>query len=192
MSSINKKPEIPMLFRPIYTTTGSCTELLIDNTPSILDLRSVDSIRSALAREYAVDLRAQGRIIIRDFHRHQPVPFFLPEPVRPDGGRVFVPLKMCKPRVARDRAYGYVDLSYIDHLEPVDNTSSLLHLTTGDTAELFCSLSATRSNLALGREVAARYLRPIPAEEDQVVQAARILLDRLSHIEEYLEHLARM
>jgi len=191
MSSINKKPEIPILFRPIYTPTGSCTELFVENASSIMDLRSVDSIRSALAREYAVDLRAQGRIIIRDFHRHQPVPFFLPEPARPDGGRVFVPLKMCKPRVARDRAYGYVDLAYVDHLEPMDHTSSLLHLITGDTVELFCSLSATRSNLALGREVAARYLRPAPVEEDQVIQAARILLDRLTHIEEYLERLAR-
>jgi len=192
MTSICHKPGTPILFRPVYTSTGSCTELFMENAPSIMDMRSVDSIRSALAHEYAVDLRAQGQIIIRDFHRHPPVPFLLPEPASTDGGRVFVPLKMRKPQVARDRVYGYVDLAYIDHLEPVDHTSSLLRLTTDDTVELFCSLSAARSNIALGREVAARYLRPALLEEDQVIQAARILLGRLSHIEEYLERLVRI
>jgi hypothetical protein len=49
---------VPILFRPVYTDTGSSTELLFAHSPAIYDNHSVDSIRLALAREYAADLKA--------------------------------------------------------------------------------------------------------------------------------------
>ena len=68
--------KIPILFRPVYTNTGSSTELLFTDYLPAYDKRSVDSIRLALAREYAVDLKAQARKIARDFERCSPLPFF--------------------------------------------------------------------------------------------------------------------
>jgi len=182
--------KIPVLFRPVYTNTGSSTELLFTDYLPAYDKRSVDSIRLALAREYAVDLKAQARKIARDFKRCSPLPFFLPEPARKNGGRVFVPFKMRRPRITRDRVYGYADLTYIDRLEP-DQRNCRLHLTTGAVVELLCSATTARANLALGNDITSCYLRPAPAEDDQIVQAARLLLDRLERIEGYLQQLAK-
>jgi hypothetical protein len=182
--------EIPILFRPVYTDTGDITELLFADAPALYDKRSVDSIRLSLAQEYAVDLKAQARKIARDFKRYSPLPFFLPEPARKDGGSVFVPFKMRRPRITRDRVYGFADLAYIDRLEPIQRNCRL-HLTTGATVELYCSAATARANLVLASEVASRYLRPILAEEDQFIQAARLLLKRLDRIEGYLHRLAK-
>jgi hypothetical protein len=182
--------KIPILFRPVYTNSGSSTELLFTDYLPAYDKRSVDSIRLALAREYAVDLKAQARKIARDFKRCSPLPFFLPEPARKDGGRVFVPFKMRRPRITRDRVYGYADLTYIDRLEP-DQRNCRLHLTTGAVVELLCSATTARANLALGNDIASCYLRSAPAEDDQIVQAARLLLHRLERIEGYLQQLAK-
>ncbi|MGS0765304.1 hypothetical protein [Syntrophomonas curvata] len=192
MASPTNTLTLPVLFRPLYTDSGSSTELLYADAVVNIESRSVDSVRSSLAKEFAIDLQAQARIIARDFNRYPPLPFFLPEPTRADGGRVYVPLKMRKPRVARDRVYGYIDLAYIDRPEPGGKGSSLLYLTTGESFELFCSFSTARASISLGRDVANRYLRPAPAEEDQVIQAAHILLKRLNRIETYLEHLTRI
>lgn len=124
------------------------------------------------------------------FKRCSPLPFFLPEPARKDGGQVFVPFKMLRPRITRDRVYGFADLTYIDRLKP-DQRNCRLHLNTGVTVELYCSISTTQANLALAGETASRYLRPAPAEDDQIVRAARLLLDRLERIEGYLQQLAK-
>ncbi len=189
MSSAWPVSKIPILLRPVYTNTGSSTELQFADSPTVYDNRSVDAVRLALAREYAVDLKAQARKIARDFKRCSPLPFFLPEPARKDGGRVFVPFKMRRPRILRDRVYGYADLTYIDRLEP-DQRNCRLHLTTGTAVELYCSISTARAALSLGQDIALRYLRPHPAEDDQIIQAARLLLDRLERIESYLQQLA--
>jgi hypothetical protein len=123
-----------------------------------------------------VDIKAQTRKIARDFKRCSHLPFFLHKPARKDGSRVFVPFKMRRPRIPRDRVYGYADLNYTDRL----------HLTTGAAVKLYCSISTARTCLALGNEIASCYLRPHP-----IVQAARLLLDRLEHIEGYLQQLAK-
>lgn len=57
--------KLPIPFRPVYTDTGSSTELLFADSTALYDSRSVESIRLALAREYAVDLKAQARKIAR-------------------------------------------------------------------------------------------------------------------------------
>lgn len=182
--------QVLILFRPVYTDSGSSTELLFADSLAVYDIRSVDSIRAALAREYAVDLQAQARKIARDLHRYPPLPFYLPDPNRPEGGRVFIPLKMRTSRVARDRVYGYVDLHYIERLEPALN-HCLLNLTSGHSIELPCSLGTARGSLAVGREIADRYLRTSSCEEEQIIQAARLLLGRLNRIEDYLNRLTR-
>ena len=134
---------VPILLRPVYTDTGSSTELLYAGCAPVYNNRSVDSIRSLLAREYAVDLKAQSRKIARDFKRCSPLPFFLPEPARQDGGRVFVPFKMRRPKVPRDRVYGYIDLDQVDHLEPAAN-NCIIYLANGSAVELFCSTATAR------------------------------------------------
>lgn len=105
--------KMPILFRPVYTNTGRFTELQFADSPPVYDNRSVDAVRLALAREYAVNLKAQARKIARDFKRCSPLPFFLPEPARKDGGRVFVPFKMRRPRITRNRVYGFANLTIL-------------------------------------------------------------------------------
>lgn len=190
MSSALSGLPVPILFRPVYTDTGSSTELLYADLPPVYNNRSVDSIRTALAREYAVDLKAQARKIARDFKRCFPLPFFLPEPARQDGGQVFIPFKMRRPRVLRDRVYGYIDLDQVDHLDPAAN-NCIIYLANGTAVELYCSTATARASLALGEDIALRYLRPHPAEDDQIILAVRLLLERLNRIESHLQELAK-
>ena len=167
-----------------------CYSTLYAGCAPVYNNRSVDSIRSLLAREYAVDLKAQSRKIARDFKRCSPLPFFLPEPARQDGGRVFVPFKMRRPKVPRDRVYGYIDLDQVDHLEPAAN-NCIIYLANGSAVELFCSTATARASLALGEDIALRYLRPHPAEDDRIIQGARLLLERLNRIESHLQELGK-
>lgn len=186
--------DLPMdriiIFRPVYSNSGSCTELILDDGTSGLYHRSIDHVRASLARKRAVDLEAQGQILSDFLNRRPPLPFMLPEPNKPKGGRIFVPLKMRKPRIARDRAYGYVDLDYINRLEAANNYA-ILHLVNGQAFELFTSLTAARAGVSLGREAAAYFLSSEPSEDEQIIQVVRRLLGRLSRIEGHLEQLTR-
>lgn len=61
MPSVWSASAVPILFRPVYTNTGSSTEMLFADSPPVYDNRSVDSVRLALAREYAMDQKALAR-----------------------------------------------------------------------------------------------------------------------------------
>jgi hypothetical protein len=95
---------------------------------------------------------------------------------------------MRRPRIPKDRVYGYADLTYIDRLE-LDQPDCRLHLATGTAVELYYSAATARAALSLGKDIAFRYLLPAPAKDDQIVWAARLLLDRLERIECYLQQL---
>jgi hypothetical protein len=67
-----------------------------------------------------------------------------------------------------------------------------VYTNTGSSTELLFADSTSRTALKYhGQSPATCYLRPAPAEDDQIVQAARLLLDRLERIEGYLQQLAK-
>jgi hypothetical protein len=179
-----------ILFRPVYSNSGSCTELILNGGASGLYHRSIDNVRIMLARKYTVDLEDQGQVLSSYLDRRPPLPFLLPDPGRSNCGRIFLPLKMRKPRIPRDRAYGYVDLDYVNRLEAASNYA-ILHLVNGLAIDLFSSLTAARASVSLGREAAAYFLSSEPSEEEQIIQVVRRLLGRLSRIEGHLEQLTR-
>ena len=55
-----------------------------------------------------------------------------------------------------------------------------------------CNLIPTaRAGLPLGQDISLPYLRPHPSKDDQIIQADRLLLQRLERIESYLQELAK-
>ncbi|MGE5458928.1 MAG: hypothetical protein ACM3NJ_00600 [Methanobacterium sp.] len=93
--------------RPVYCDMGNCTELLLKNGKVVLDRRVMHSVLKALAASYAVDLKAQRRILQMEINRKGMLPFYLGD------GRVFIPLKMRHALTEKDAVYGYVDLAFI-------------------------------------------------------------------------------
>jgi hypothetical protein len=170
-----------VMFRPVYANGANVTELMVNNSPSpYIDNRTVNTVKRALARCYAVDLAAQGELIRHEFHRHPPLPIHLPDSRQFNGGRVFIPLKMRRPRVAHDNAYGYVDVNFIRSIKPSENRA-LLELTDGRQLNLYCSPATARANVVLGQDV-LRFFHGGQNEDALVMEAVRIILHKLNRI----------
>lgn len=170
-----------VMFRPVYANGANVTELMVNDSPSpYIDNRTVNTVKRALARCYAVDLAAQGELIRHEFHRHPPLPIYLPDNRQFNGGRVFIPLKMRRPRVAHDNAYGYVDVNFIRSIKPGENRV-LLELTDGRQLNLYCSPATARANVVLGQDV-QRFFYGGQNEDALVMEAIRIILHKLNRL----------
>lgn len=102
-------------FYPEYTAQGNMTRLIYqyseaEKTSSVIDPRQVESVKRALARFYAVDLRAQADILRRTYNHRIILHFYLPD------GRVFMPFKLRERRISGDACYGFVDIAHIARL----------------------------------------------------------------------------
>ena len=173
---IENVPDQVVLFRPVYSSEGNITEILLNSSVSevCFDVRNAHSCRFALARFYAIDLAAQEKAIKRTFHRSVPVPFYLPD------GRVFVPLKMRTHSLASDNSYGYVDIGTVKPIREADN-QTWLELTTDHRVPLFTSINTARSMLYLGHEIQQTYFPRENSEVSVILDAVKILLSKLSH-----------
>ena len=69
--------------RPVYEDIGNCTEILLRNGTVVRDRRVLNSVVKALAAAYAIDLKAQRRILREKITRQGVLPFYL------EAGRVF-------------------------------------------------------------------------------------------------------
>lgn len=107
--------------------------------------RQVESVRRALARCYAVDLRAQARLLRSRYARKVPLHFYLPD------GRVFAAFKLREPLVQGDACYGYVNLERIKRLIPRDPPQLLLD--TGTRLPLCSSIRTARLAYLFALEV---------------------------------------
>ena len=168
-----------ILLQPLYHNGANATELILGggNPPdSYIDRRTISSVKKALARSYAVDLAAQADILRRDFDRHPPLPFFLPD------NRVFIPLKMRIPRVRRDSAYGFVDVNHIRGCRRCAGSTEI-SLSTGARVKIFSSLSTVQTNIYLGWQIRQNSRRAEKSEEETVLEAARIIIHKLESIE---------
>jgi hypothetical protein len=141
-----------VMFRPVYANGTNITELMVNDSPSpYIDDCTVNTVKRALARCYAVDMAAQGELIRHEFHRHPPLPIYHPDNRQFNGGRVFILLKMRRPRVVYDNAYGYVHVNFIRSIKPAENRV-LLELMDGRQLNLYCSPTTTRANVGLGQD----------------------------------------
>jgi len=137
-------------FYPAYTDQGSMTRMIYgggdtEQETSGFEPRQVESVRRALARCYAVDLRAQARLLRSRYARKLPLHFYLPD------GRVFTPFKLRPPRICGDAAYGYVDLGRIERLVPGNQTE--LQLTSGTRLSVYSTIRTARLSYLFALEV---------------------------------------
>lgn len=177
-------------FCPVYTDAGNCTEVLLHDGSKLIDQRSLNSVRSALARCYSVDLKIQGKEIAQSFGRRSPLPFYLPPRPSEQAGRVFIPFRVRQPRVHHDAAYGYFDIACI--IKPAAGKPGfMLNLSTGSPVQVMSSLAAARANICLGREIAEHFgLTRQPAGVNDICQAVAVIGRYLQRIEEHLSRLA--
>ena len=172
-----------VVLRPTYGPRGDSTELWTREGMSV-DRRSIRSIKRALARLYAIDLSAQGEQVADLIERHSVLPFYL----QPD--RIFVPLKMRSARCSNDRCCGYVDVNYIESIAGEKGTARLL-LKDGRTLNLVCTPSTAAQTICMGQKLSSS-LQPecITDDEDVIVKAALLLLQRLKMLDDKLNNFA--
>jgi len=168
-----------VVLRPIYGPSGDSTELWTVEGMTV-DRRSIRSLKKALARLYAIDLSAQGKKVAEIINRQTVLPFYL----QPE--RVFIPLKMRNAMYPNDRCCGYVDVSYIETISTEKGTVRLL-LKDGRFIELLCTPATAAQTICIGQRLSG-CLQPCKAagEEDVIVQAAALILQRLRILEEIL------
>ena len=172
-----------MLFRPVYREEGNITELLFLQEGRLVnayDRRSLPSVRQALARSYALDLSAQARDLKKKLQRRSLMPICLPD------GRVFVPLKMRRPRITRDSTYGYIDIAFIKTVQEKEETANLL-LVTGEVIPLCTSAAAALNAINQGKLMAKRAAPAAENEQQIILSALSLLVDKLYRIESLLK-----
>ena len=172
-----------VVLRPTYSPWGDSTELWTREGMSV-DRRSIRSIKKALARLYAIDLSAQGEQVADLIERQSVLPFYL----QPE--RIFIPLKMRTARCSNDRCCGYVDVSYIENIGGDKGTTRLL-LKDGRTLDLFCTPGTAAQTICMGQKLSSSLqLERTTEDEDVIVKAALLLLQRLKMLDEKLKNFA--
>ncbi len=132
--------------RPVYTDQGNDTELWLASGEMLIDRRGVKSVLTALAKSYAIDLKAQRQQLRGLIQRNGVFPFYL-------GNRVFIPIKMRKAITENDSVYGYLDTGYIRDIKGGKGRGCQILLTTGSSIEAFSSQTTAKQSLQLGLEL---------------------------------------
>ena len=172
--------------KPVYTEIGNSTVIYL-RKGQVNDKRGIHSIKHALARLYAIDLSAQQQEMSQRLNRQGRLPFYL------DANRVFVPLKMRKPRAPKDVAYGFFDIGHLIDVQESGPNGCILHLKEGGSIEVFSRPSTVVQTLHLGRQV-WEYLkeeRTGNPQEQAAVDYTINNLRRLVRIEEKLNDIIR-
>lgn len=156
------------VMRPVYTQNGDACEVITDNGESHFDLRSIKSVKRALARSYALDLKANNVMVSEMLGQGGVLPFYL------DKGKIYTPFKMRRPLASGDYCYGYVRQDQVDDII-IQTSTPYISLKNGSVLELFSSLAAARHNLEAGRRLSL-LLAPPADEEQMVIEAIKTVL----------------
>lgn len=134
---------------PFYTLEGAATMLVLQNSDrsSIIDSRKITTVKLALAYCFAVDLKAQAKILRKLFQRCPPLPFYLPDK------RVFLPFKLVRPLVEGDSCYGYIEMSAIKNIRVDEDKNPYIYLKNGDKFELYSRIDTARLMHYFGIEI---------------------------------------
>lgn len=175
--------------RPVYTERGNATELWLASGELLVDRRGVKSTLMALARSYAVDLKAQRRQLEQLIQRNGVFPFYL-------GRRVFVPIKMRQAITENDSVYGYLDSEYIMDIKGGKGRGCRLLLTTGDSIEALSSRATALKSWYLGLNLQKELGKADDNNQDEqiimqsVLTLCRSLKEMAQRLERIEEHIA--
>ncbi|MEN6327024.1 MAG: hypothetical protein ABFD18_12575 [Syntrophomonas sp.] len=166
--------------RPVYGDIGNCTELLLKSGEIVLDKRSLNGVKKALAMAYAIDLKAQRRQLQASLKRKGgPFPFYLSRK------RVFIPLKMRRVVSDNDAVYGYLDLDYIDVLELISSRKCIVKLSNALRLEVLSSrqtmLGAQHDGVAV-REFLHKQVEKVDngISDEQLAAAVRLIISTIT------------
>lgn len=176
--------------KPVYTELGNVTDILLKSGETARDKRVLNSVMKALAASYAVDLKAQRRIVREKTNRQGMLPFYL------GAGRVFIPLKMRQALTGKDAVYGYVDMAYMGEPRIGEGKGCMIHLSNGLQLQVLSSQSTVHGAQRSGQAALAIF-QPYKGgdeQQEQIMEAGRIftcvitqILQQLDRIEQNLE-----
>jgi hypothetical protein len=183
--SIERVREGIIGLRPIYTDSGNATEVILSSGEVFIDKRGIKAVQLAIARIYAIDLKAQRADINKRIRRLGVMPFYL----KPD--RVFVPFKMRQALADRDMVYGYIDLDYVKDIPDYPGRTCFVLLKTGQKIEVFSSSATAKNSLHLSQDLKNSLQDEVAVDrsEEVMVEAARRLIYELRDIAEKIDRL---
>lgn len=173
--------------RPVYTDYGDVTEIISLSGQSVFDKRGLRSVQRAIGRCYAIDFEAQREQVARYLNRSGALPFYL------SPQRIFIPLKMRKPRTSRDFVYGYIDYRYIAEIDgsSFEKTGHCrLTLNTGQAFDIFSHYTTAIQSRHLGQSFFDK-LGHVPENpvEEQAIACVRAFMDSLRVIKDSLDRI---
>mgnify|MGYP000913806302 FL=1 len=175
--------------RPVYTDRGNATELWLDSGEMLVDRRGVKSVLTALAKSYAIDLKAQRRQLEQIIQRSGVFPFYLER-------RVFVPIKMRKALTENDSVYGYLNTEYIMDIKGGKGRGCQVLLATGDSIEALSSRATAEKSWYLGLNLQKELGTDNNNDQDEqmimesVLTLCRSLKEMSKRLERIEEHIA--
>lgn len=174
--------------RPIYNDTGKATEIMLKAGDLVIDKRHVNSVLKALARSYAVDLKAQQDNLRQLVNRRTLMPFYL------NKERVFIRLKMCPTGFGNDPQYGCIDVSYILKIEKVAEKCYELVLNNGISFRVYSHKKTILQNQHVGNNLYKVLHKPEKGnvEEDSIVNSSRIIVKTLLKMSKQLDKIEKI
>jgi len=173
--------------RPVYTNTGSATEVLLRNGTILLDKRKISTVIKAVARNYALDLTAQRQVVREYLQRKAVLPFYL------STERVFIPLKMRAAVSPNDSTYGFLDIKYISDI--VENGKGCrVVLTTGKVIEVLSNKTTVIQNQHLCFKLLERLNcaeENVNNEDQLIIESIWVIINKLRKMSRQLDNIEK-
>lgn len=184
-SKVEQFRDLIIGLRPVYSSAGNCTEILLEDGRTIPERRILKSTVLALTRSYGLDLTAQ-RTLVRSWIKKQTlVPFYL------SSERVFIPLKMRQSRAGNDETYGYLDVRTVQDINELGKRRCRLSLNNGLLIEILSSPATALQSQHCGRQLLAMlgYMDNSENEENNASESAKWMVRTLKKITLQLERI---
>jgi hypothetical protein len=171
--------------RPVYCDIGNATEIFLKSGEVVRDRRVLNSVVKALVAAYAIDLKAQRRLLREKLCRQGVLPFYL------GTGRVFVPLKMRRAVTENDAVYGYVDIAYIGEPQPTAGKECVIKLSNGLQLQVLSNQSTVHGVQHFGTATLAVFqpYNGCDDQQEQVMEAGRIFTCIIAQIVQQLNRI---
>lgn len=173
--------------RPVYSSIGNSTELILQGGQVLMDRRGLKSVVQALARNYAVDLGAQRKLVSEWLNKKTLIPFYLGQ------DRVFIPLKMRHKKTTHDETYGYADVLFIREITQIDRRQCQIRLKNELILEVISGKGTVLQSQHGGEQlihVLGNIDMPL-SEEDKAVDATRWMVRTLNKISQQLDRIEK-
>ncbi|HWP96677.1 MAG TPA: hypothetical protein VN426_07480 [Syntrophomonadaceae bacterium] len=173
--------------RPVYSSIGNATELILEGNQVLMDRRGLKAVVQALARNYAVDLGAQRKLVSVWLNKKTLIPFYLGQ------DRVFIPLKMRHKKTGHDETYGYADVLFIREITQTDRRLCQIRLKN----DLILEVISGKGTVLQSQHSGERLLNLLGnidmplTEEDKAVDSIRWMVRTLNKISQQLDRMEK-